>query len=73
MDFDKHGGQKLAAEALGKSRDRIRDYQSGADLPIDVRLAMTALTQGLKPWTVKDKGLPKLHAALSVDWGRGKR
>jgi len=72
MDFNSHGGQAKAAEALGKSRDRIRDYQNGAAIPRDTRLAMTALAQDLHPWDAKTHGLPKLHVGLSVDWG-GKR
>jgi len=66
MDWNKHGGQKRAAEALGKTRNQIERYQSGAKLSHDTRLAMTAIAEGLRPWDAKTGGTPAIHLTLSM-------
>ena len=66
MDWDKHGGMKQAAEGLGKTPLQVRRFKHGAKLGRDTRLAMTALAEGLKPWTEKDGGLPAVHFSISA-------
>lgn len=66
MDWDVHGGLKEAAAALGKTPIQMRRYKNGAALPLDTRLAMTALAEGLKPWNAKDNGLPAIHMSVSI-------
>ena len=71
MGWHKRGGRTLAAEALGKSTEALRTYSSGeVVVPLETRLAMTALAQGLKPWTTKDHGLPALYASVSLGKSR---
>lgn len=50
MDWDRHGGIAIAAEALGKSPMQISRYKDGANLPKDTLLAMSALAEDLEPW-----------------------
>lgn len=70
MEWDGHGGIKAAAAALGCSRRRIEMILSGdGKLSTEMRLAMTALAQGLRPWDPDSEGLPGVHVALSI--GRG--
>ena len=68
MDWDRHGGIAQCAEALGRSPMQISRYRAGAPLSRELRLAMTALAQGLGPWDPKTDGLPAVH--LSVSFGK---
>lgn len=59
MAFDKHGGTKAAAEALGVTPAMIRRYSSGMGpagpvaYPKTLALACSALAMGLPPWGLK--------------------
>jgi len=67
MDWDGHGGIERAAEALGKGRRAIERYLNGTTaLSTDTRLAMTALSQNLRPWDPDGEGLPGVHFSLSI-------
>ena len=60
MGFDKHGGQKQAAEALGLSVAMVRILVAGkrpdgkaAGYSRQLDLACAALAFGLKPWSAR--------------------
>lgn len=66
MDWHKHGGLKLAAQALGKQRQQIERYNKGAPIPKDTRLAMSAIAEDLRPWDEKTRGVAPFHLSLSI-------
>ncbi len=67
MDWDKRGGVQAAANALGKTTKQISRYKHGtAKLSLETRLAMTALAQVLRPWSMEDEGLPLIHMGFSL-------
>lgn len=69
MDWGFHGGINKAALALGKNPRQISRYLDGTTkLSTEIRLAMTALAQGLKPWDPKTEGTPAFH--FSIGMGR---
>lgn len=66
MDWNKHGGLKQAAQALGKQRQQIERYNKGFPIPKDTRLAMSAIAEDLRPWDEKTGGLAPFHVSLSI-------